>query len=212
MLSSSQLTQLIREIYAADPDVLAAGIADMHAVLDRDPACATFSQCMLQFKGYQALQCYRIMHYLWNQGRQSLALAIQSRVSQLFTVDIHPGAIIGRAVMFDHATGIVIGETAQVGDNVSMLHHVCLGGSGTDRGARHPRIGHGVLVGAGAAILGPVTLGAGCKVGAGSVVVSDLPAFCVAVGVPANIIKRDLLKEPIQEMDQCTDFILDYVI
>jgi serine O-acetyltransferase len=133
-------------------------------------------------------------------------------MSEVFHVDIHPAAQLGRGVMIDHATGVVIGETAVVGDNVSMLHHVTLGGSGTGRGSRHPTVGNGVLLGAGVTVLGPVTVGAGTKVGAGSVVVTDLPCHCVAVGVPARIIKRDMIKEPVADMDQCTDLILDYVV
>lgn len=143
---------------------------------------------------------------------QALALALQSRVSEVFHVDIHPGAQLGRGILLDHATGVVIGETAVVGDNVSMLHHVTLGGSGTGTGVRHPSVGHGVLIGAGASILGPVSVGAGSKIGAGSVVVTDLPCHCVAVGVPARIVKLNIISEPVKDMDQCCDFILDYVI
>lgn len=212
VLGAVQLMGLFRQAYAADPTILEAACADMQAVLDRDPACAKYSQCMLHFKGYQAVQCYRVMHWLWNQGRQTLALALQSRMSEIWAVDIHPRAQLGWGVMLDHATGIVIGETAVVGDNVSMLHHVSLGGSGVGRGRRHPHIDHGVLLGAGVAVLGPVTIGAGSKVGAGSVVVTDLPKHCVAVGVPAAIVKRNLRAEPVQEMDQCGDYILDFVI
>jgi serine O-acetyltransferase len=128
-------------------------------------------------------------------------------------VDIHPGAHLGKGILIDHATGVVIGETTIIGDNVSMLHHVTLGGSGKARGeARHPVVGHGVLLGAGVSVLGPIVLGSGSKVGAGSVVVTDLPPHSVAVGVPAKIIKRDLKKEPVVTMDQCYDFIPDYVI
>ncbi len=127
-------------------------------------------------------------------------------------VDIHPAAKMGQGIMIDHATGVVIGETAVVGDNVSMLHHVTLGGSGTGTGVRHPIIGHGVLLGAGVTVLGPVTVGAGSKVGAGSVVVTDLPTHSVAVGVPARVIKRDIKTEPCTDMDQTGDFIFDYVI
>lgn len=143
---------------------------------------------------------------------QALALAFQSRISEAFHVDIHPAAQLGRGILIDHATGVVIGETAVVGDNVSMLHHVTLGGSGTGRGIRHPTIGHGVLLGAGVTVLGPVVVGAGSKVGAGSVVVNDIPCHSVAVGVPARIIKRDLIKEPVRDMDQCVDFVLNYEI
>ncbi|KAL6749792.1 trimeric LpxA-like protein [Haematococcus lacustris] len=212
LLGSVQLMSLFQEGYAADPGLVEAAMADLYAVLDRDPACSKFSQCLLNFKGFQAIQCYRLTHWLWSAGRQTLAHAIQSKVSEVFAVDIHPAAQLGRGVMLDHATGIVIGETAVVGDNVSMLHQVSLGGSGTGTGTRHPKVGHGVLLGAGVTVLGPVTVGAGSKVGAGSVVVTSLPAHCVAVGVPATIVKHNINKEPVREMDQCTDFILDYVI
>ncbi|KAJ9522821.1 hypothetical protein QJQ45_023611 [Haematococcus lacustris] len=212
LLGSVQVMSLFQEAYAADHSLIKAAMADLNAVLDRDPACSKFSQCLLYFKGFQAIQCYRVTHWLWRTGRKPLAHAIQSKISEIFAVDIHPAAQLGRGVMLDHATGIVIGETAVVGDNVSMLHHVSLGGSGTGTGTRHPHVGHGVLLGAGVTVLGPVTIGAGCKVGAGSVVVTSLPAHCVAVGVPANIVKRNINKEPVREMDQCTDFIPDYVI
>ncbi|PNH10165.1 Serine acetyltransferase 5 [Tetrabaena socialis] len=207
-----QLMRLISEAYEDDPSLIDAALADLQAVYDRDPACDDYSQAMLYFKGFQAVQCQRVAHWLWQRGRKSLALAIQSRMSEAFHVDIHPAAVIGRGVMIDHATGVVIGETAVVGDNVSMLHHVTLGGSGTGRGVRHPTIGHGVLLGAGVTVLGPVVVGAGSKVGAGSVVVSDIPCHCVAVGVPARILKRDIIKEPVQEMDQCVDYVLNYEI
>lgn len=212
LLESVQLMGLFQRAYASDPEIIDGAVADMLAVKDRDPACDKYSQALLHFKGYQAMQCHRVSHWLWNQGRQTLALALQSRASELFHVDIHPGASIGRGVLLDHATGVVIGETAVVGDNVSMLHQVSLGGSGTGKGTRHPSIGHGVLLGAGVSVLGPVYVGPGSKVGAGSVVISDLPAHSVAVGVPARVIKRDVLKEPVKDMDQCEDFILDYVI
>ncbi|GFH22048.1 SATase_N domain-containing protein, partial [Haematococcus lacustris] len=212
LLGSVQVMSLFQEAYAADHSLIKAAMADLNAVLDRDPACSKFSQCLLYFKGFQAIQCYRVTHWLWRTGRKPLAHAIQSKISEIFAVDIHPAAELGRGVMLDHATGIVIGETAVVGDNVSMLHHVSLGGSGTGTGTRHPHVGHGVLLGAGVTVLGPVTVGAGSKVGAGSVVVTSLPAHCVAVGVPANIVKRNINKEPVREMDQCTDFIPDYVI
>ncbi|KAG2433458.1 hypothetical protein HXX76_008515 [Chlamydomonas incerta] len=207
-----QLMRLISEAYEDDAGLIEACMADLQAVYDRDPACDSFSQAMLYFKGFQAIQCQRVAHWLWRKGRKALALAIQSRMSEAFHVDIHPAAQLGRGLLIDHATGVVIGETAVVGDNVSMLHHVTLGGSGTGRGVRHPTVGNGVLLGAGVTVLGPITVGAGSKVGAGSVVVSDIPCHSVAVGVPARIIKRDIVKEPVKEMDQCTDYILDYTI
>ncbi|GIL87647.1 hypothetical protein Vretimale_14672 [Volvox reticuliferus] len=207
-----QLMRLIQDVYDDDPDVMEACLADLQAVFDRDPACDRYTLAMLGFKGFQAVQSYRIAHWLWRKGRKSLALAIQSRMSEVFHVDVHPAAVLGRGIMIDHATGVVIGETAVVGDNVSMLHRVTLGGSGTGGGVRHPTIGHGVLLGAGVTVLGPVTVGAGSKLGAGSVVVTDIPCHSVAVGVPAKIIKRDLVKEPVKDMDQCVDFVLNYDI
>lgn len=213
VLGAVQIMGLFQEAYLDDPDIIDAAVADILAVNDRDPACEKYSQCLLYFKGWQAIQCHRVSHWLWCHGRKTLALAIQSRVSEILHVDIHPAAYIGKGVLLDHATGVVIGETAVVGDNVSMLHHVTLGGSGTSRdNVRHPTIGHGVLLGAGVSVLGPVVVGAGSKVGAGSVVVADIPAHSVAVGVPAKIVKRNLDKEPVKEMDQCSGFYSDYVI
>ncbi|MEW5304577.1 MAG: hypothetical protein WDW36_007179 [Sanguina aurantia] len=207
-----QLVTLIQEVYADEPDIVAASMADMLAVYDRDPACDTYTQLLLCFKGYQAVQAHRIAHWLWERGRTALGHALRSRSSQVFSVDIHPGAQFGRGILIDHGTGVVIGESCVLGDNVSMLHHVTLGGSGpVGGGVRHPTIGHGVLLGAGVVVLGPITVGAGTKVGAGSVVVSELPCYCVAVGVPARIIKRDSNSEPVHDMDQ-VDYILDYVI
>lgn len=212
-LLGTQLTRLIIEAYEDDPSLLDACVADLQAVLDRDPACETFVQCLVFFKGFQAIQVQRVAHWMWKKGRRALALALQSRMSEVFAVDIHPAATLGRGIMMDHASGIVIGETAVVGDNVSMLHHVTLGGSGTGCGARHPTIGNGVLLGAGVSVLGPVVLGHCTKVGAGSVVVTDLPPHCVAVGVPAKVIKQlDESAQPTEDMDQIQDFILDYII
>ncbi|KAK9822174.1 hypothetical protein WJX81_005220 [Elliptochloris bilobata] len=211
-LLGTQLMRLISDAYRADPGIMEACVADIQAVFERDPACDRYTQCILYFKGFQAIQCHRIAHWLWTRNRRTLAIALQSRVSEVLHVDIHPAARIGRGVLIDHATGVVIGETAIVGDNVSMLHHVTLGGSGTGKGVRHPHIGDGVLLGAGVCVLGAHYVGAGSKVGAGSVVVTDLPAHCVAVGVPARIIKHGCLEQPSDKMDLVEDFILDYVI
>ena len=189
-----------------------AAAADMQAVLDRDPACFGFLQIMLHFKGFQAIQSHRISHYLWTQGRTSLAYAIQSRMSQQYDVDIHPGAYLGRGILMDHATGIVVGETAVIGDNVSMLHRVTIGGSGTHTGIRHPTIGHGVLLGAGASVLGPISIGHSSKIGACSVVLQSCPEKCVIIGVPAKIVKQDKTLEPCKDMDGACDFVLDFVI
>lgn len=163
--------------------------------MDRDPACQRYIQPVLFFKGFQALQAYRLAHYFWSRGRQTLAIALQSQISQCFAVDIHPAARIGMGILIDHATGVVIGETAVIGDNVSILHHVTLGGTGSGRGDRHPKIGNGVLIGAGASILGNITVGENAKIGAGSVVLSPVPAHATAVGVPARSAVRKP-KEP----------------
>ncbi|KAA6422529.1 MAG: serine acetyltransferase [Trebouxia sp. A1-2] len=212
-LLGTQLMRLIFDAYQDDSSILEAGMADMEAAKERDPACDKYTQCILYFKGFQAIQCQRIAHWLWKKDRKMLAVALQSRVSEVLHVDIHPAAQLGSGVLIDHATGVVIGETAVVGNNVSMLHHVTLGGSGTGKGIRHPTIGDGALLGAGVSVLGPIKVGAGCKVGAGSVVVKELPDYCVAVGVPARIIKQlQVKREPSIDMDQCDDFILDYVI
>ena len=156
-------------------------------------------------EGFQALQSHRISHWLWLSGRRALALALQSRMSEVFHVDIHPAAVLGCGIMLDHATGVVIGETARVGDNVSMLHHVTLGGTGAAVGARHPLISEGVLLGASVTVLGNVTVGDGAKVGAGSVLLMDVPAHRTAVGVPARIMQaptKSPNQDPSLDMDQ----------
>lgn len=208
-----QLTRLILEAYQDDPSLAEACVADLNAVYERDPACETYLHGLVFFKGFQAIQVQRISHWMWENDRKSLALALQSRMSEVFDVDIHPGATLGKGLMIDHASGVVIGETAIIGDNVSLLHHVTLGGSGTGTGIRHPTIGNGVLLGAGANVLGPVVIGHCTKVGAGSVVVTDLPPHCVAVGVPARVVKKlDDNNVPTKDMDQIYDLILDYII
>ena len=208
-----QLTRLILEAYKGDPSLAEACVADLNAVYERDPACDTYLHGLVFFKGFQAIQVQRIAHWMWEHDRKSLALALQSRMSEVFDVDIHPGANLGKGLMIDHASGVVIGETAIIGDNVSLLHHVTLGGSGTGTGIRHPTIGNGVLLGAGANVLGPVVIGHCTKVGAGSVVVTDLPPHCVAVGVPARVVKKlDDNDVPTKDMDQIYDLILNYII
>jgi serine O-acetyltransferase len=153
-MSEQILREIADEAYSSDSEIGQSARADVTAVFDRDPACLRFIQPILFFKGYQAIQAYRIGHWLWTNGRKDMAYFVQMRVSEVFGVDIHPNARIGKGIMIDHAHSIVIGETAVVGDNVSMLHSVTLGGTGKEDGDRHPKIGDGVMIGAGAKVLG----------------------------------------------------------
>ena len=206
-LSSAEMgEQILREIadeaYESDPELGVAARADLMAVVDRDPACHRYLQPILFFKGYQAVQAYRIGHWLWTHGRRDLAYFVQMRVSETFGVDIHPGARIGKGIMIDHAHSIVIGETAVVGDNVSMLHSVTLGGTGKEDGDRHPKIGDGVLIGAGAKVLGNITIGHCSRIAAGSVVLQDVPACMTVAGVPARVVGEAGCSQPSVSMDQ----------
>lgn len=175
--------------------------ADIRAITERDPAATRFSEPLLYFKGFHALQTHRVAHWLWSEGRRELALFLQSRASEVFGVDIHPAARIGKGILVDHATGVVVGETAVVEDNVSILHEVTLGGTGKDCGDRHPKVRHGVLIGAGAKILGNVEVGEGAKIGAGSVVLEDVPAHATVAGVPAKVVGIAEGDEPARTMD-----------
>lgn len=206
-LTSNEMSQLIlREIadeaYAKSPELIAAARADLVAVYERDPACYRFLQPILFFKGYQAMQAYRIGHWLWEKGQQDLAYFVQMRVSEIFGIDIHPAARIGKGIMIDHAHSIVIGETAVVGDNVSMLHSVTLGGTGKEEEQRHPKIGNGVLIGAGAKVLGNIKVGNCSRIAAGSVVLEDVPACKTVAGIPARIVGEAGCDQPSVSMDQ----------
>ncbi len=206
-LASVEMSDLIlREIadaaYADDPDLGIAARADLLAVFERDPACHSYLQPLLFFKGFQALQSYRIGHWLWRSQRPDMAYFVQMRTSELFGVDIHPAARVGRGVMIDHAHSIVIGETAVVGDNVSMLHSVTLGGTGKEEGDRHPKIGDGVLIGAGAKVLGNITVGHCSRIAAGSVVLDPVPPCKTVAGVPARIVGEAGCAEPSKSMNQ----------
>ena len=200
-LRAMSLREVAQEAYAANPAIVASAEADLQAVYERDPACKGYIQPFLHFKGFQALQTHRVAHWLWLKGRESLAFYLQSRMSELFQVDIHPAAEIGEGAFFDHGTGIVIGETARVGRDVSMLHGVTLGGTGAERGDRHPKVGNGVLLGAGAKVLGNITIGDNAKIASGSVVLIPVPAGCTAAGVPAKLVRCPTCEEPARTMD-----------
>jgi serine O-acetyltransferase len=203
-LPALQLREVIREAYVADPSLVSAATRDMRVVRERDPACRTYLQPFLFFKGYGGLQAYRVAHWLWKQERHVLAYHLQSRISELFAVDIHPNAKIGAGVFIDHAHGIVIGETAVVDDDVSMLHSVTLGGTGKAGGDRHPKIHRGVMIGAGAKVLGNIQVGEDARIAAGSVVLADVPARCTVAGVPAKPVGGECGKgvTPAEMMDQ----------
>lgn len=206
-LASGEMSeQLIREIadqaFASDPSLPTAARADLVAVYDRDPACHRMLQAVLYFKGYQAIQAYRVGHWLWTEGRHDLAYFFQMRISEVFGVDIHPNARIGRGLMIDHAHSVVIGETAVVGDNVSLLHAVTLGGTGKEGHDRHPKVGDGVMIGAGAKVLGNIRIGNCSRVAAGSVVLSDVPPCKTVAGVPAKVVGEAGCPQPSSSMDQ----------
>lgn len=212
-LRAMSAREIAEQAYRADPSLLTAAEADLKAVFERDPACKGYLQPFLFFKGFLALQTYRVAHWLWSQGREPMALYLQSRSSELAQVDIHPAAKMGSGIFLDHGTGIVVGETAVVGDDVSMLHGVTLGGTGAQRGDRHPKIGKGVLLGAGAKVLGNIVIGDYAKIASGSVVLRAVPAGCTAAGVPARIMNCPTGEEPARSMDHTlADIVYDYVI
>ena len=212
-LRAMSVRELCEEAYAADLGLIEAAHMDLRVTFERDPACKGYLQPFLFFKGFQALQTHRIAHWLWRGGRETLAFHLQSRVSELFQLDIHPAAHLGRGLFIDHGTGIVIGETAVVGDEVSMLHGVTLGGTGAHRGDRHPKVGRGVLIGAGAKVLGAIEIGDYAKIASGSVVLRPVPAHCTAAGVPARLVDCPTCEEPARSMDQTLAGLADdYVI
>jgi len=193
--------EVIEQALASDPGIGDAIRCDLRAVQQRDSACAEHAIAFLFFKGFHALQSYRIAHWLWQQGRQQMALFLQNRISCEFGVDIHPAARIGCGILLDHATGVVIGETAVVGNNVSIMQSVTLGGTGKETGDRHPKVGDGVLIGAGAEILGNISIGEGAKVSAGSVVLSDVPMHTTVAGVPATVVGKPCSESPALDMN-----------
>lgn len=209
-VSALLIREVIEEAFRADANIGKAVRCDLRAVRDRDSACDGYAEPFLFFKGFHALQAYRIAHWLWKQGREALALFLQNHISVGFGVDVHPAASIGYGILLDHATGVVIGETAVVGNNVSILQAVTLGGTGKEHGDRHPKVGDGVLISAGATILGNINIGCGAKIGAGSVVLKDVPPHTTVAGVPAKIVGHPTSDQPALDMDHDIDCDLDY--
>ena len=201
-MSALLLRELCDMAFADRPEIGIAARADIIAVRERDPFCHRMVQPLMYFKGFLGIQAYRIGHWLWNQGRQDLAMFFQMRVSELFSMDINPAARIGQGIMIDHAHSMVIGETAVVGNDVSMLHGVTLGGTGKDDGDRHPKIGDGVLIGAGAKVLGNIIVGKCSRIAAGSVVLKDIPPCKTVAGIPAKIVGEAGCDRPSHSMDQ----------
>ncbi len=201
-LPGDLIEQTYGEVLAADPSIAEAFRADVIAVVDRDPACTRFIEPVLYFKGFHAIETHRLAHALWNAGRRDFALYLQSLSSEVLQTDIHPAAKIGKGIFLDHATGLVVGATAVIGDNVSILQNVTLGGTGKERGDRHPKISEGVMIGAGAKILGNIEIGHCSRVAAGSVVLHSVPNNKTVAGVPARIVGDAGCAEPSRVMDQ----------
>ncbi len=202
MLPTMLIRDVITEAIENQPEILGAAALDIVAAYTRDPACEDLSTPFLFFKGFHALQAHRIAHWLWHRERRTLAQFFQNQISVTLGVDMHPAARIGSGIMLDHATGIVVGETAVIEDDVSMLHSVTLGGTGKESGDRHPKIRRGVLLAAGCKVIGNIEIGAGAKVGAGSVVLEDVPPGVTVAGVPARVVGRYKGKVAAHEMDQ----------
>ncbi|MBL4616725.1 MAG: serine O-acetyltransferase [Robiginitomaculum sp.] len=200
-----QIHEICIQAFDAEPKILEQVVADAMAIITRDPAAKGYLQPFLFFKGFLALQAHRVAHYLWHDDRHILAYFFQSRISELFAIDIHPAAKIGSGIMFDHATNIVIGETAVIADEVSILHDVTLGGTGAAETDRHPKVGKGVLIGAGAKILGNIKIGDFARIAAGSVVLKDVPSRCTVAGVPAKPIAGKCCPEPAKSMNHVID-------
>lgn len=210
-VADDALAELVMEVFEADPDIVRAAAADLVAIRERDPATADYVTPFLFFKGYHAVQGHRVAHWLWHNRRGYLALHLQSRCSELFAVDIHPAARLGRRILLDHGTGIVIGETSVLEDDVSLLQGVTLGGTGKNIGDRHPKVRRGVLIGAGAKILGNIEIGEGAKVGAGSIVLESVSPYTTVVGNPARVVGTRHSSLPAFTMDQTLPPI-DYII
>jgi serine O-acetyltransferase len=194
--------ELFDNAFSNSPQIIDFAACDIRAVYERDAAISSYLPVILYLKGFLSIQVHRLAHFLWGNHRKDLALFIQSRNSEVFGVDIHPACIIGKGIMFDHATGIVIGETSVIEDNVSILQQVTLGGTGNEQGDRHPKIRSGVMVSAGASVLGNIEIAEGAKIGAGSVVLSNVAAHTTVVGVPARVVGKPTSESPSETMNQ----------
>jgi serine O-acetyltransferase len=201
-LSSELIRQAYKDALEDTPSIGESFRADIVATLDRDPATHRVLEPVLYFKGFHAIQTHRLAHWLWSKGRRDFALYLQSRASAAFQCDIHPAARIGRGIFLDHATGVVVGETAVIDDDVSILHDVTLGGTGKEAGDRHPKIRYGVMIGAGAKILGNIEVGHCARIAAGSVLLKSVPNNVTVAGVPARVVGRAGCPEPSRTMDQ----------
>ena len=202
VVSASLIRQTYSEALSDEPELGEIFRVDMMAVFDRDPACERLLEPLLYFKGFHALQTHRLANWLWRRGRSDFALYLQSRSSEIFQVDIHPAVPVGRGIFMDHATGLVVGSTAVIEDDVSILQGVTLGGTGKEQGDRHPKIRKGVLIGAGAKILGNLEIGRCSRIAAGSVVLQDVPCNTTVAGVPARVVGQAGCAEPARSMDQ----------
>ena len=216
-LGADLIRQTFKAMVSADPEWSSTVRVDIQAYYERDPACDRFLMPVLYFKGFHAIQTHRLAHWLWNNGRRDFALYLQSRSSSVFQTDIHPAATMGKGIFLDHATGLVVGETALIEDDVSMLHAVTLGGTGKAGGDRHPKVRRGVLIGAGAKILGNIEVGHCSKIASGSVVLSPVPHNKTVAGVPARVVGETGCDQPSRQMDQflpskAMDHVLSYDI
>ena len=201
-LPGDLIRQTFEDVLVTNPEIGESARTDLSATLERDPACHRAIEPLLYFKGYHAIQTHRFAHALWNNGRRDLALYLQSRSSLIFQADINPNVPMGKGIMLDHGTGVVIGETAEIGDDVSILQGVTLGGTGKEDGDRHPKVESGVLIGAGAKVLGNIIIGQGARIAAGSVVLNPVPAHTTVAGVPAKVIGEAGCAQPALSMNQ----------
>lgn len=202
VMPAATVRELFDKAFSESPKIIEDALCDIKAVFERDAAVSTHLAVIVYMKGFQAIQAHRLAHFLWLNNRKELALFMQSQNSEVFGVDIHPACKIGSGVMLDHATGIVIGETTIIEDNVSILQQVTLGGTGNEKGDRHPKIRSGVLIAAGATVLGNIEIGIGAKIGAGSVVLTDVEPHTTVVGIPAKTVGKPCTEMPSETMNQ----------